>query len=72
MLVYRVAQGLAGELAGGEEVVIARGGKPVARLAPLQEAPAWRTPGTALGGQVRMADDFDAPLPSGVAEAFGR
>ncbi|WP_456411078.1 type II toxin-antitoxin system Phd/YefM family antitoxin [Oceanithermus sp.] len=54
----------------GEEVVIARGGRPVARLVPLQETPARRTPGTARG-KVRMADDFDAPLPEDLAEAFG-
>ncbi len=53
----------------GEEVVIARGGKPVARLVPVQEAPARRTPGTARG-LVRMTDDFDAPLPADLAEAF--
>ena len=54
----------------GEEVVIARGGKPVARLVPVQEAPAQRIPGTARG-LVRMADDFDAPLPADLAEALG-
>lgn len=54
----------------GEEIVIARGGRPVARLVPLQETPARRTPGTARG-KVRMADDFDAPLPEDLAEAFG-
>jgi len=54
----------------GEEVVIARGGRPVARLVPLQETPARRTPGTARG-KVRMANDFDAPLPEDLAEAFG-
>ncbi|GEM90597.1 type II toxin-antitoxin system Phd/YefM family antitoxin [Oceanithermus desulfurans] len=54
----------------GEEVVIARSGKPVARLVPVQETPSRRTPGTARG-LVRMADDFDAPLPADLAEAFG-
>ncbi len=54
----------------GEEVVIARAGRPVARLVPLQKSPARRTPGTARG-KVRMADDFDAPLPADLAEAFG-
>src|SRR5438093_1041592 len=44
----------------GEEIVIARGGKPVARLVPLEAGP------RALGrmrGRIRVADDFDAPLP---------
>ncbi|MBK9030997.1 MAG: type II toxin-antitoxin system prevent-host-death family antitoxin [Myxococcales bacterium] len=45
----------------GEEIVLARAGTPVARLVPLRPSSPrvlgrWR-------GQVRMADDFDAPLP---------
>jgi len=54
----------------GEEVVIARGGRPVARLVLLQEAPARRTPGSARG-HVRVTDDFDAPLPEDLTETFG-
>jgi len=46
----------------GEEIVIARAGKPVARLVPLANAVARRTPGSAAG-LVRISDDFDAPLP---------
>lgn len=45
----------------GEEIIIARAGKPVARLVPIQDQPARRAPGSARG-QVRMAPDFDAPL----------
>lgn len=45
----------------GEEVVIARAGKPVAKLVPLvQSSPP--EPGY-LKGKVQMSDDFDAPLP---------
>jgi prevent-host-death family protein len=44
----------------GEEIVIARAGRPVARLVAVDE-PRRRLPGTARG-QVVMADDFDAPL----------
>lgn len=44
----------------GEEIVIARAGKPVARLTPIE--PFVRKPGSAKG-QVWMADDFDAPDP---------
>lgn len=46
----------------GEEIVIARAGKPVARLVPMANAAARRTPGSAAG-LVRISDDFDAPLP---------
>lgn len=42
----------------GEEIVIARNGKPMARLVPLAPAPA-RVPG-AWAGRVRYAPDFDA------------
>jgi prevent-host-death family protein len=53
----------------GEEVIIARGGKPIARLLPIG-ARAARQPGF-LGGRVQMADDFDAPLPPDVLAALG-
>ena len=46
----------------GEEVVIARAGVPIARLVGWQ-APAHpvAAPG-AMGGQIQLAEDFDAPL----------
>lgn len=47
----------------GEETVIARGGKPVARLVPLASGTAQRVPGSAAG-IARVSDDFDAPLPA--------
>ncbi len=48
---------------GGEEIIIARAGTPVARLTPLLPAASGpRVPGSRAGG-MRMADDFDAPLP---------
>ena len=43
----------------GEEIIIARAGKPVARLAPLQKQGQPRRPG-ALVGQIWIAEDFDA------------
>jgi len=46
----------------GEEIVIAKAGKPVARLTPFAAAPAPRKPGRDAG-RVLMADDFDEPLP---------
>ena len=54
----------------GEEVIIARAGTPVARLVRFTPAVAVRRPGTARG-QIHMSDDFDAPLPPGLAEALG-
>ena len=51
----------------GEEIVIARNGKPVARLVPVSAEP--RRPGR-LKGRLRIGTDFDAPLPKGIAAAF--
>ena len=45
----------------GEEILIARNGKPVARLTRI-EATAPKLPWGALRGKIWMADDFDAPL----------
>jgi prevent-host-death family protein len=44
--------------AAGEEIVIAKAGKPMARLVPLTPPKRLRKPG-ALKGKVWMADDFD-------------
>jgi len=55
--------------AAGEEIVIARAGKPVARLAPYEkEAPPGRKPGY-WRGKVRISADFDS-LPEELAAAF--
>ena len=52
----------------GEEVVIARAGRPIARLVPYRARTKPRTPGL-WRGRVRIADDFDAPIPE-IVEAF--
>jgi prevent-host-death family protein len=52
----------------GEEITIARAGRPVARLVPIaQRGP--RRPGL-WKGRVTISPDFDAPLPE-IDEAFG-
>lgn len=45
----------------GEEIIIAKSGRPVARLLPYQPAPEPRQPGNDAG-LVTIAPDFDAPL----------
>ncbi len=50
------------EVLEGEEVVIARGNKPVARLVPFPESGPERRIGGAKGVVRYIADDFDAPL----------
>jgi prevent-host-death family protein len=46
----------------GEEIIMARGGRPAARLVPFRMAPAQRKAGR-LRGRVRVGRDFDEPLP---------
>jgi len=53
----------------GEEVVITRHGRPVAHLIAAEEAPPKRKFGT-LRGKVRVAEDFDAPLPDDLLDLF--
>ena len=53
----------------GEEIVIAKSGHPIARLLPYETPQAERQPGSAKG-KIRIADDFNAPLPSDILDAF--
>jgi prevent-host-death family protein len=53
----------------GNEVILSRAGKPVARLVPYRGPSAPRTPG-AMAGQIWIAPDFDE-LPEDVADSFG-
>jgi prevent-host-death family protein len=55
-------------VAGGEEVIIGRAGKPVARLVPYIEDDTPRVPG-GWEGRVTISEDFDE-LPDEVAAAF--
>lgn len=52
----------------GEEIVIARNGRPQARLVPLSVKPG-RVPGLGAG-MWKLSGDFDAPLPTEVQAAF--
>ena len=52
----------------GEDIILARAGKPVARLVALRTA-GRRTLGQ-WRGRVRMSDDFDAPLPAAELAAW--
>ncbi|MBI4969918.1 MAG: type II toxin-antitoxin system Phd/YefM family antitoxin [Rhodospirillales bacterium] len=55
--------------AEGEEIVIAKAGKPRARLVALPAKGKARRPGCWVG-KVRIAKDFDAPLPEEILGAF--
>lgn len=54
----------------GEEVVIARAGRPVAKLIGIRPARGRRQLGQARG-KIVIHDDFDAPLPKELRRAFG-
>lgn len=53
----------------GEEIIIARAGKPCAKLVPIRRSRTPRRLGL-LKGRIRIAEDFDAPLPDGVRSLF--
>ncbi len=53
----------------GEEIVIARAGRPVARLVPCRNNPNQRTPGSAKG-KITLQTNFDAPLPDSILKRF--
>jgi prevent-host-death family protein len=57
------------EVENGEEIVIARAGKPVARLVKAEPDKPARTLGL-LKGKIWIADDFDAPLPDDILDLF--
>jgi prevent-host-death family protein len=62
---------LVDEAAAGEEIIIAKAGKPVAKLVPLvsrQDRPKRRL--GLLAGKAVMPADFDAPLPDDVLDSF--
>jgi prevent-host-death family protein len=54
----------------GEDIVIARNGKPVARLVPIPTTASLESVRGAWRGRVRVADDFD-DLPDDIADALG-
>jgi prevent-host-death family protein len=60
---------LVDDAAKGEEIIIAKAGKPVARLMPLVAQRPKRRPG-ALAGKLHVSDDFDDPLPDEILAEF--
>ena len=59
---------LVAQVEAGEEIVLARAGRPVARIVPIAPA-VTRAPGR-LVGKGWIGDDFDAPLDPDVQAAF--
>jgi prevent-host-death family protein len=57
------------EAAHGEEIIIAKAGKPMARLVAVDDDTTPRPRGL-LKDKIWIADDFDAPLPEDVLRSF--
>ena len=57
------------QVAGGEEIIIAKAGKAIARLVPLEAPPKKRQLGL-LKGKLNVPDNFDAPLPDDELRLF--
>lgn len=55
--------------AAGEEVIIAKAGKPIARLVPVEPQKDRRKLGI-LAGKLHVPDDFDDPLPDRILADF--
>lgn len=60
---------LLAQVKNGQEIIIAKSGKPVARLVPYENKPARRVPGSAKG-KLFLASDFNESLPEQVLESF--
>ena len=60
---------LVDEVAAGTEIIIAKAGKPMARLAPLS-SPARKKQLGLLKGKIKVPDDFNAPLDDDTLTSF--
>ena len=58
------------EAANGEDIVIAKAGKGVARLVPLRGRKEEKRKLGVLAGRLKIPADFDAPLPADVLDSF--
>jgi prevent-host-death family protein len=61
---------LVDEASKGKTFVIAKSGKPMAKLVPLTERKKPRIRFGLMKGEIKVAHDFDAPLPDEIIELF--
>jgi prevent-host-death family protein len=54
----------------GTSFIIAKSGKPLAKLVPLTPQPSNTFRFGTLQGKIKVADDFDAPLPDELLDLF--
>ncbi len=60
---------IAEEVAAGEEIIIAKAGKPKIKLSPISKHKKKITFGV-LKGKIEISDDFDSPLPKELLDKF--
>ena len=60
---------LINQVIAGEEVIVAKSGKPVAKIVPFEKPTQNRKPGSAKGKLI-ISDDFDSPLPDDILQGF--
>lgn len=60
---------LVDEVCNGKELILAKAGKPLVKLVPLEKVKTTRTPGF-LKGKIKISADFDAPLPKNWLDDF--
>ncbi len=60
---------LLAKLDKGEEIIISKAGKPIARLIPFEERLKRRVPGSGKG-RVKVSNNFNAPLPKSILTLF--
>ena len=58
------------EVTAGEEVIISKAGKPVARLVRFEEAKLPKRKLGLLKGKLAIPDDFDSPMPDDLLAEF--
>jgi prevent-host-death family protein len=58
------------EVSKGESFIIAKSGKPVARLSPIESRKRRKSRIGFMKGRIKLAPDFDAPLPDEVLRLF--
>ena len=59
------------EAAKGKEIIIAKAGKPMARMMPLEKKNGIAASFGCMKGKIWISDDFDAPLPPEILKSFG-
>jgi prevent-host-death family protein len=60
---------IAEEVSAGEEIIIAKAGKPKMRLMPIDSSQKKIIFGL-LKGKIKISKDFDVPLPKELLDAF--